>query len=131
MSESKFTRKSEQLTGEPADSTETVEKPKRTRSPNKKKADKSDVSGLTSALVNVHALLAGMTQIPEIAIDREQAEVLASAASEVMLHYDFGMNPEQQAWVNLMMVAGSIYGAKVFAYKIRKSQETEEGETTP
>lgn len=127
MSEVKFTRKSEQLTGEPADSVETVEKPKRTRAPNKKK----DVSGLTSALVNVHALLAGMTQIPEIAIDREQAEVLASAASEVMQHYDFGMNPEQQAWVNLMMVAGSIYGSKVFAYKIRKSQETAEGETTP
>ena len=31
MSESKFTRKSDQLTGEPADSAETVEKPKRTR----------------------------------------------------------------------------------------------------
>jgi hypothetical protein len=130
MSELKFTRKSEQLTGEPSEGAEQVEKPKRTRAPNKKKSDKSDVSGLTSALVNIHALLAGMTQIPEIAIEREQAEVLATAASEVMQHYDFGMNAEQQAWVNLMMVAGSIYGSKVFAYKIRKSQETEEGEPT-
>lgn len=130
MSELKFTRKSEQLSGESPDVIESPEKPKRTRGANKKKADKSDISGLTNALVNIHALLAGMTQIPEIAIDREQAEVLASAASEVMQHYDFGMNPEQQAWVNLMMVAGSIYGSKVFAYKIRKSQEGEEGEAT-
>lgn len=129
MSESTFTRKSEQLSGESPDVIESPEKPKRTRAPNKKKSDKSNVSGLTSALVNVHALLAGMTQIPEIAIDREQAEVLASAASEVMQYYDFGMNAEQQAWVNLMMVAGSIYGSMVFTYKIRKSQETEEGET--
>lgn len=131
MSEVQFTRKSEQLATESSEGAETPEKPKRTRAPNKKKADKSDVSGLTSALVNVHALLAGMTQIPEIAIDREQAAVLASAASEVMQHYDFGMNAEQQAWINLMMVAGSIYGSKVFAYKIRKSQEAEEGEATP
>ena len=63
MSESTFTRKSGQLTGEPADSAH-----------NKKKADKSDVSGLTSTLFNVHSLLAGMTQIPEIVIDLEQAE---------------------------------------------------------
>lgn len=130
MSEVQFTRKSEQLATESSEGAETPEKPKRTRASNKKKADKSDVSGLTSALVNVHALLAGMTQIPEIAIDREQAAVLASAASEVMQHYDFGMNAEQQAWINLMMVAGSIYGSKVFAYKIRKSQETDDGETT-
>jgi hypothetical protein len=107
-------------------SDEQPKKPRKQRSPNKDK--KPDNAGLTSALINVHALLAGMTSIPEIAIEREQAEILATAATEVMALYDFGMSQEQQAWVNLMMVAGSIYGTKVFAYKMRLADEKAKAE---
>lgn len=120
-----FTR-GESLTDSSSLPDEQPKKQRKPRAPNKDK--KPDNAGLTSALINVHALLAGMTAIPEIAIEREQAEILAAAASEVMALYDFGMSPEQQAWVNLMMVAGSIYGTKVFAYKMRLAEELAKSE---
>lgn len=50
--------------------------------------------------------------IPEIAIDETEARALADATAEVAKHYDFLPDPKTQAWLNLAIIAGGIYGMR-------------------
>lgn len=65
-------------------------------------------------------MIAAGTGFAELAIDNQEAHLLADAAADVAKHYDFLPDPRTQAWLNLAMVAGAIYGPRVWAISARK-----------
>jgi hypothetical protein len=68
-------------------------------------------------------MVAGATQIPELALDKSEASQLASALKNVEQYYPMKISGKTLAWINLCMVAGSVYGARIVAYSARVSAE--------
>jgi hypothetical protein len=60
---------------------------------------------------------------PELALDDGESKALADAAQKVAAHYDHSMDPKTLAWVNLAMVAGGIYGTRIFAIRARLKKD--------
>lgn len=67
----------------------------------------------------VHAALASATNIPEIAINDDEGKHLARAIADVQQHYGAVLDPKTQAWVNLAIVAGSMYLPRVMIARAR------------
>lgn len=88
-----------------------------------KASSKLDVSGVESILFSAHAMLASLTKVNELSIEKEEAATLAQAISNVSRHYDVAANQQTLDWANLIMVCGSLYGSRMFAYRLRKSSE--------
>jgi hypothetical protein len=69
-------------------------------------------------------MLAAMAKVPELELEKEEAEKLTANALEVAkLYSNIEADPKTIAWINLAFCAGQIYGPRVVAYRIRKSQE--------
>lgn len=63
---------------------------------------------------------AQILKIPEIQLSEAEAKKLDAAIIDVMRFYtDVEISPVVQAWLNLAMVAGVLYGPRVMAYNIR------------
>lgn len=71
----------------------------------------------------MHAMLAALTSIKEMELDKDEAKALSSAAANVARHYDVSASQKSLDWANLVMVAGSLYGSRIFAYRLRRSTE--------
>jgi hypothetical protein len=84
-----------------------------------KKASKADIGGLESILFSLHMMGAAILDTPELVLDEGEAKALADAAAKVAGHYNHTIDPRTVAWVNLAMVAGGIYGTRVFAIRAR------------
>lgn len=82
--------------------------------PGKAKTSQVDISGLEKILLSMHTMIAAAVKAPELAIKEDEAKILASAVSEVSKYYDIGISEKAQAWTNLTMVCGAIYGPKIF-----------------
>jgi hypothetical protein len=67
--------------------------------------------------------LSAVTKTPELALDPDEAKELAKAAAEVQKHYDTVIDPKTLAWVQLGMVAASVYGPRMIAVNIRLKNE--------
>lgn len=80
-------------------------------------------------LLPIHAMLAVKTQIPELAMEEDEAESLATATVELMEAFDFDPDPRVAAAVAFVIKAGGIYGGKVLRYKSRLAEEAEEAES--
>lgn len=71
----------------------------------------------------VHRIAALYTGIPVLSLEREEAEKISDAIQRVMNEYDLGeINPKLAAWLNLLGVLSLVYGMKVYAFKVWKSQ---------
>lgn len=63
---------------------------------------------------------AQILKIPEIQLSEAEAKKLDAAIIDVMRFYtDVEISPVVQAWLNLAMVAGVLYGPRIMAYNIR------------
>lgn len=74
--------------------------------------------------------MAAKTETPEIALDKSEAGLLASAVAQVAEHYNFlkSVSPEALAWANLAQVAAMVYGPRYMAFRLRKSIEKKGGQ---
>lgn len=78
---------------------------------------------LNKLLYSVHLMGASLLKMPQLELSKEESENLTTAINEVTEYYDVSLgSPEQQAWINLAMVAGGIYIPKVFGGKQRGIQ---------
>ena len=80
-------------------------------------------------LLPIHAMLAAKTEIPELAMDADEAQELAGSTIDLMDAFDFEPDPRVSAAVAFMIRVGSIYGGKVMQYKMRLAEE--QGEEQP
>jgi hypothetical protein len=87
------------------------------------KKSKNSLEGIERMLYSIHAMGATMLKAPELMLAPEEAQSLAAAIGQVAEHYDLGMSETALAWTNLAMVAGTIYGTRVFAYAQRTKAE--------
>lgn len=66
---------------------------------------------------------AALLSTPEFNISEAEAKRLNDSVTDVMRFYtDVDIPPKTQAWLNLAMVAGTIYGPRILAVKIRRSK---------
>ena len=72
-------------------------------------------------MLTIHTMLS--KRIPEMEIDKAEANALATAVAEVNKFYNVPMSPELMAWTGLFMCAGSIYGPRFAAIKMRRAFE--------
>jgi hypothetical protein len=74
---------------------------------------------LTEVIFSMHQMLAGITSVPELELDRGESEKLGSAIKDVGSYYGAVFDPKKVAVFNLCMVAGGIYGTRLFAIRNR------------
>lgn len=103
---------------------------KRGRKPgtkNKPKAEKSgkiDLGPFSGCILGIHTMLASISRIPELELDEAESEKLAKASANVLRHYvDLEVSQKAADWTNLFMALGAIYGPRMFAHKMRKTNE--------
>jgi len=73
-------------------------------------------------LVIVHVGFAGITDNPELAIDEDEARMLANAGANVLEQFDLKPDPKTQAIVGLVIAAGTVYGPRAYMISARKAQ---------
>ena len=81
---------------------------------------------LASGLVVVHQTLAHFSKIPELELQGEEAEKLTKSTLDVMAHYNIVPTDKAMAWGALIATIAGVYGTRIFAYNIRKTNEAEE-----
>lgn len=100
-----------------------TERKRRGRPPgsaNKAKSIPANISGIEKTLYGIHQML-GAIIAPELAIGEDDAKELASSIHAVNRHYNVRMFDEKtQDWLNLIMVAGAMYGGRIVAIRDRK-----------
>jgi len=79
-------------------------------------------------------MLAGITRVSELEMEQEEASKLAGAMANVARHYDMQASAKAMDWTNLIFVAGSLYGTRFAAIRLRrimeKAEAAEKGDPT-
>lgn len=70
--------------------------------------------------------MAAMTKTPELELDDEEANGLATSGLTLAAMYDITPDPKLQAAILFAGQVGMIYGTRIVAIRARKSQEKEE-----
>lgn len=73
--------------------------------------------------VGIHATVAMLTKIPELAISEQEGKDFTKAAQNVMRHYSVQSTQKTLDWISFAGVAAGIYGTRAFAISMRKQQE--------
>lgn len=82
-----------------------------------------DRDAISAILLSIHAMVAGMAKIPELALDKSEANSVADAAAKVASLYDLTADIKVIAWSNLAMSLGMVYGTRIVAIRERKKSE--------
>lgn len=69
----------------------------------------------------IHGVLAAVTKVEELALDKDEAKELAKAISDVNAYYGKVIDPKVFAWIGLAAVAGKVYAPRAVAIKLRLS----------
>jgi len=83
-----------------------------------------EASGVASILLSVHEMLAVLTRVPELSLDKDDADRLAVAATNVGRHYNIEAAQKTIDWTNLSMCVAQIYGAKLLLYRMNKAAKS-------
>lgn len=108
---------------------ETTRKTRRPRGPNKTKASGDgqavpvSINGIEKILYSIHAVLAGITHIPELELEEKEAKEIAKAIAGVSEQYMLTIDPKKAAWIDLARVVGVVYGPRGVSYWLRKKAE--------
>lgn len=79
---------------------------------------------LTAILMGLHMMGAAFTKIPELELEESEAKKLGDALARVNeLYNGILLTDKQRAWIGLAMAAGTIYGPRLVAHKMRLKNE--------
>lgn len=78
---------------------------------------------LTEVLMTVHTVGAALLKVEELLLDKSEAAKMADAIENVLKYYPIGVSDKHLAIANLVLTCGGVYGTRVMAYNIRRSQE--------
>jgi hypothetical protein len=73
--------------------------------------------------------MAAMTKTPELELEAEEANGLATSGLTLAAMYDITPDPKLQAAILFAGQVGMIYGTRIVAIRARKAQEKEEKRT--
>jgi hypothetical protein len=77
--------------------------------------------------LTIHFGLAAAFSTPELELGEDEAKALADGMANVAATYDHNMNPRTLAWAQMAVIAGGIYGTRVFAIRARQAKEARGG----
>ncbi len=80
--------------------------------------------------MGIHTMLASIAKTPELELTDEECERIAKAMQNVAQYYPVYVDAKTQAWMGLIMTAGSVYGTRVFAILARLKAEANEKAAT-
>jgi hypothetical protein len=83
----------------------------------------SSLEGIQGLLIGVHEMLAAVTVSPELTINNGEAVTMSKALKQLADQYDMVIDPKVAAWVNLIGVAGFIYGPRAVMIRERLKDE--------
>jgi hypothetical protein len=86
---------------------------------------KTDLTVLEDLLYSLHLMAGAICNTPELALDQKESKSLADAASRVAAHYNHNLDPVKLDWARLFIVAGGIYGTRIFAIRARHKTESQ------
>jgi hypothetical protein len=92
---------------------------KRTTETGEKESVRLESLKISDLLYSIHLMGAEMLKTPELELDKDECVKLADAVGEVSKHYTTAFNPRTVAWVHLAVIAGGIYGTRIFAIRNR------------
>ena len=83
-----------------------------------------DLSGFEGMALAIHMQLAALLKAPELVISPDETTQLRIASENVLRHFDVhGMSQRTIDMINFVGVAGTVYGTRLFAIKLRKEKE--------
>lgn len=93
------------------------------RTPGEKKASLShniDLSSLTGMFVGIHALLAGLTDTPELELSEDEGKMFMKSAQNVLRHYSVQTTQKSMDIIALIGVTATIYAPRIAGIGFRK-----------
>lgn len=95
--------------------------------PRKEKGDlKGAVDTLSRTMMMLHLGLAQASRTPEMALDKEEADLLSNATVNLLSEFDIRPNPKVEATFGLIIAAGSVYGPRFYLINKRRADEKEQ-----
>jgi hypothetical protein len=89
--------------------------------PRRGAAEAESAQNLAGILLSLHAMGAVLLKTPELELTEEESAKLAAAIAHVNELYGGVVLPEKAtAWINLIMVAGTIYGPRIIVIGAKK-----------
>lgn len=73
--------------------------------------------------------MASSTGAKELELSKQEADIFAKAINDVQSFYPVAMSAKAQAWLSLIMVAGTIYGPRATMLRARIIKERAEKPT--
>lgn len=74
-------------------------------------------------LYSIHLILAHLTNVEEIALPKDEAELLAEAIADVGKHFKVVVSPKMDALSSLGFCVAGIYGPRLWAYLMRDKKQ--------
>jgi hypothetical protein len=74
-------------------------------------------------LLSFHTMAAMAFKTPELALDGEEAKMLAIATANVAKYYPTVIDERQVAWGNLIIVLIGVYGTRIAAVGMRRKRD--------
>lgn len=101
---------------------------RRGRGPGRAKRSVADeeksANNLARLLYGIHAGIAKLADMPELELTDGEADNLGEAVHGVAkLYKPTWLTEEAEAWANLVIVAGAVYGPRIIAARMRKNRE--------
>lgn len=88
------------------------------------KASKQASADLTQLLMSLHFMAAALVKTPELILEQDEAKRLGEAINRVNdLYGGIVLSEKAQAWLNLGVAAGTIYGPRFIASSINKKNK--------
>lgn len=78
---------------------------------------------LAEVLLTVHLTLSEFTKVPELEIDKDEAETLSDATKELAKFYNVAFDPKKVAIFNFCLALGKVYVPRGIAIKNRIAAE--------
>ncbi|MGH7239490.1 MAG: hypothetical protein ACREHG_05425 [Candidatus Saccharimonadales bacterium] len=109
------------MDGKPAEAVNEVKKdaPKRGRPSKKASVDKET---LANQLIGLHQLGAMVSGVPELALQSQEAAMLADAVISVSKEYDLAIDGKTGALIQLAAACAAIYAPRIMLIQSRKKQ---------
>jgi hypothetical protein len=85
--------------------------------------NKLALKALAPTLQFMHAAAADVLKMPELSIEKSEAETLANAAEGIFALYDMQVSPAVAAWLTFAGAAATVYAPRVVMIRTRLQQE--------